>query len=374
MITGMSRKLMASFETILADFHRKAGREHLPWRQRGVTPYGIWVSEILLQQTQVSRVISYYEKFLTRFPTVGSLADATWAEFLPYYRGLGYYARGRNMLRTAKAIVETYGGKFPHEVRELEQLPGVGPYTAAAIASFAYGKDTIAWDTNLRRVVGRFFFGSKDTDLNKRLSFRAPSATLRVAMRAGSPRAEESRAMKKRDPSATVGMTGKEVFEKTFSLPAKTLNAAMMDFGSAICIARPKCGACPLSSRCVYFSEDGKREMQDAGYKMKDGDIKSRKASWKDARVFVILHENHKKYYSPFKTKFAPFAVPVSHNTRAGIKAWFWERYGLELSVRPPHGKELIDGKLTLLVNAQILAGEPAFAVFPKSAIDGRNG
>lgn len=318
------REKIVFFESVLADFHRKAGREHLPWRKKGIGAYEVWVSEIMLQQTQVSRVIGYYEKFLARFPDVSSLAKASWEEFLPYYQGLGYYARGRNMLTAARAVVSEYGGRFPRDAEVLQRLPGVGSYTAAAIASFAYGKNAIAWDTNLRRVVGRFFFGTKRADIPK----------------------------------------GK--IEPLFSLKAKMLNAAMMDFGSAICAARPKCGACPLSSRCIYFKEDGKREMQDAGYKMKDGDIESRKASWKDARVFVILHENHRKYYSPFRTKFAPFTVPASHNTRVGIKDWFRDQYGLELSVRPPHKREMIDGKPTLFVNAQILSGEPRFAVFEK--------
>ena len=305
------------FEEALRRFFRYAKRSHLPWRRKGIGAYEIWVSEIMLQQTQVSRVISYYERFLFRFPTVESLAQSSWEEFLPYYQGLGYYARGRNMLRAAQMIVSEHGGRFPSDVAELERLPGVGPYTAAAIASFAYGKDAIAWDTNLRRVVGRFFFGSRQADIPK------------------------------------------EELGGRFSLKAKVLNAAMMDFGSAICTARPKCGACPLSSRCAYFSEDGKQEIKSRKQKTGSG-----WENWKDAQVFVTLHENHKKYYSPYKTKFAPFVVPASHNTRAGIKDWFRLKYGLELSVRPPHKKELVNGDPTLLVNAQILSGEPTFPVF----------
>ncbi len=329
MSAKLSKKSIGFFESILADFHRKAGREHLPWRRKGIGAYEIWVSEIMLQQTQVGRVISYYEKFLSRFPSAESLARASWEGFLPYYQGLGYYARGKNMLRAAQIIVSEYGGKFPRDAEELEKLPGVGPYTAAAIASFAYGKNTIAWDTNLRRVVGRFLFGSKKADIPK------------------------------------------EKIEPLFSLRAKTLNAAMMDFGSAICTARPKCGACPLSSRCVYFREKGMQETRDKKQDTKISKASSRKASvnWKDARVFVILHENHRKYYSPYKTKFSPFVVPASHNTRAGIKDWFRQKYGLELSVRPPHQKELVDGKPTIFVNAQILSGTPVFRVFPKDEI-----
>lgn len=325
---NIQKDKVAFFERTLADFFGKAGRERLPWREpramalrgeKGIGAYEVWVSEIMLQQTQVSRVIGYYEKFLARFLTVESLAAASWETFLPYYQGLGYYARGRNMLLAAKMVVSEYGGIFPKEVNELDRLPGVGPYTAAAIASFAYGKNTIAWDTNLRRVVGRFFFGMKRADI----------------------------------PT--------EDYAKAFRMKAKTLNAAMMDFGSAICTARPKCGVCPLAEHCVYFSEDGKKEIR-----MKNKESSSKKSEaidWKEAQAFVFLHKDHRVYYSPFKTKFAPFIIPPSHNTRAGIKDWFRDRYRLELAVRPPHRKVVVNGKPTLFVNAQILLGVPIFLV-----------
>lgn len=324
MHTALSTGKIVFLERVLRDFFRRAGREHLPWRTRTVGAYEIWVSEIMLQQTQVSRVIGYYGKFLARFPTIESLAHATWDEFLPYYQGLGYYARGRNMLATAKMIVETYGGKFPDDVTELGKFPGIGPYTAAAIASFAYGRNTVAWDTNLRRVVGRFLFGSRQADIPK------------------------------------------ERLEDIFSVKANVLNAAMMDFGSAICVARPKCGICPLRGKCTYFTENGASESRSTAQKSMRGKDAIR---WRDARAFVFLHENHRKYYSFRKTKFAPFIIPPSHNTRAGIKDWFRDRYGLELSVRPPHKREMFDDKPTLFINAQILSGTPGFTVFPKEKL-----
>ncbi|NTW89874.1 MAG: A/G-specific adenine glycosylase [Candidatus Moranbacteria bacterium] len=348
------------FEGRLHDFFRRAGREHLPWRKPGVTAYEVWVSEIMLQQTQVSRVIGYYDRFLNRFPTVERLAATTWEEFLPYYAGLGYYARGRNMLKAASVVVGEYGGKFPKDTDKLVSLPGVGPYTAAAIASFAYGKNTVAWDTNLRRVVGRFFFGSKRADI---------------------PFTE---------------------FEGAFRMPAKDLNGALMDFGSAICVARPKCGACPLRDRCKYFRNHGKDEMRNvkdaleteirsnptprrlgtpfmkgrdgAGTKKTKTETNSHfafrisKLSFKDAQVMLFLHEGHRKYYSSRKKGYAPFVVPASHNTRAGIKDWFRNRYGLELAVRPPYRKLSLNGKPTLLVNAQILLGTPTFATSDDAA------
>src|SRR3989344_8172097 len=149
------------FEEKLEDFFQKTGREHLPWRKKKITAYEVWVSEIMLQQTQVSRVIGYYTRFLKRFPNIGSLAKASWAAFLPYYDGLGYYDRGRNMLKAAKEVVEKHHGRFPRDAEALRRLPGIGPYTAAAIMSFAYGDEHLAWDTNLKRVIGRVFYGGR---------------------------------------------------------------------------------------------------------------------------------------------------------------------------------------------------------------------
>lgn len=337
------------FESALLDFFRKAGREHLPWRREGISAYEVWVSEIMLQQTQVSRVISYYENFLKRFPTVESLARASWEEFLPYYAGLGYYSRGRNMLRTAKMILETFGGEFPRDIRILRTLPGVGSYTASAIASFAYGADTLAWDTNLRRVIGRFFFGTKDFESAREGGGKSGKAGKSVAADSGL----------------------RKGVEKRFSVSAKILNAALMDFGSAICAGKPKCAACALSSRCVFFKENGKGELAAKRRRlpMTGKEKFARGLLWKDARAEVTLHENHRKYFSSRGRVYRPFLVPASHNTRAGIKAWFRERYGLDVSVRPPHRRALVKDVPTLFINAQVLAGAHTFVEFSKEAL-----
>ena len=330
------KKKIAFFEGVIADFFKKVGREHLPWRNprktssRGeprktsslgkgkITAYEVWVSEIMLQQTQVSRVIDYYVRFLKKYPTVQSLAKSDWEEFLPYYEGLGYYARGRNMLKAAKRVVEEYGGKFPKEKVLLEKMPGIGPYTASAILSFAYDENHLAWDTNLKRVIGRFFFGNKRAEYDM------------------------------------------EEMASQFSLPAKTLNAGLMDFGSALCLARPKCEACPLRMRCVFYKEKGVNELRVNELQIKQ------KENWKETQAVVFLHENHQRYFSSKDKVYAPFVLPKGYDSRAGIKDWFQKKYGLAVSVRPPHGKLIRGKKRILLMNAQILSGHQDFAVFSK--------
>ncbi|MFA9262583.1 MAG: hypothetical protein ACEQSB_04490 [Undibacterium sp.] len=305
------------FESVLLDFFRKAGREELPWRKKGMTAYAVWVSEIMLQQTQVTRVIGYYVRFLERFPTVESLAEASWEEFLPYYEGLGYYARGRNMLRAAQAVVTEYNGVFPRDLVTLQTIPGIGPYTAAAITSFVYGDRHLAWDTNLHRVVGRFFLGTKKA------------------------------------------MIDTDYFESKFTSPRKKLNAALMDFGSALCAARPKCEACPLRTYCRYYREKGMQETQLIRKKV------AKKPAMTNVEVIVTLHEKHRTYYSSRTSGYAPFTLPKGYVTRADIKAYFQKKYGLTIAVRPPHGEEMRKGKRYQLINAQILLGKPMFREFP---------
>ncbi len=309
------------FEQRLMDFFQKAGRVELPWRKTGVTAYEVWVSEVMLQQTQVSRVIGYYNCFLGRFPTIESLSAASWEDFLPYYQGLGYYARGRNMLRAAQVIMTEYGGKFPRDVAALQSIPGIGPYTAAAIMSFAYGDKHLAWDTNLRRVVGRFFFGTKKVSID--------------------------------------GV----YFESKFRSPRKELNAALMDFGSALCVSRPKCEACPLKKSCVYYREAGKQETSSKKPKKAKGIDREK------TEVVVILHEKHRIYYSSKRSVYAPFVLPPGYASRADIKSYFEKKHDLILAVRPPHREESINGGLRSFVNAQILLGKPEFATFSKEEI-----
>lgn len=193
-----------------------AGTRDLPWRSRSgtVDPYRVWMSEIMLQQTTVAAVIPYFERFATRWPTIDALAAADDADVMGAWAGLGYYARARNMLACARAVVAIHGGRFPREEAALRKLPGIGAYTAAAIASIAFGERAVVIDGNVERVVSRLF-----------AVFEAlPSARAIVAAHAD-------------------GITPDD-------RPGDYAQAAM-DLGATICRPRlPLCMICPIASAC----------------------------------------------------------------------------------------------------------------------------
>lgn len=147
---------MSEFATRLTAWQREHGRHDLPW-QGGTDPYRIWLSEIMLQQTQVETVIPYYQRFLARFPDVAALAAAPVEDVMTLWSGLGYYARARNLHRAAQRIMSDHGGRFPTTAAEISTLPGVGRSTAAAIAAFAFGERGAILDGNVKRVLSRIF-------------------------------------------------------------------------------------------------------------------------------------------------------------------------------------------------------------------------
>src|SRR5215472_3261816 len=145
----------AEFRRHLLRWYRRHGRD-LPWR-RTRDPYAILVSEFMLQQTQVAAVIPYYDKWLRRFPDFASLARASENEVLRAWQGLGYYARARNLRATAKTVIDRHGGRFPQAIGQMQQLPGVGRYTAHAVASFAFNQSVPIVEANTTRVLTRLF-------------------------------------------------------------------------------------------------------------------------------------------------------------------------------------------------------------------------
>ena len=197
----------------------RAHSRDLPWRGRK-DPYAVWVSEIMLQQTRVETVLPYYERWMRRFPTVQALARSSQEKVLAAWEGLGYYGRARNLHRTARRLVAEHAGMLPTTIEGLQRLPGIGRYTAAAIASIAFGADALALDGNLRRVLARLF------DL--KVDPRSPSGERLLVAKA------------------------------TELLPAgraSEFNQALMDLGARVCTPRaPACGECPLSVGCLALA------------------------------------------------------------------------------------------------------------------------
>jgi A/G-specific adenine glycosylase len=193
----------------------------LPWRSPpGVRPdpYHVWLSEVMLQQTTVKAVIPYYQKFLRRWPTVAALAGADVEAVMAAWAGLGYYSRARNLHACAKAVAERFGGQFPTEVGALKAFPGVGGYTAAAIAAIAFDVPATAVDGNIERVVARLF-ASREPLPAAKPKIKALAARLTPAKRAGD------------------------------------FTQAMMDLGALICSPRsPSCLVCPLSRHCLGYA------------------------------------------------------------------------------------------------------------------------
>lgn len=216
----------AAFSESLVAWQKRHGRHQLPWQQTR-DAYRIWLSEIMLQQTQVATVIPYYQRFLQRFPDVTALATAPVEDVMSMWAGLGYYTRARNLHRCAQAVVELHGGRFPSDVTQLAALPGIGPSTAAAIAAFAYGTRAAILDGNVKRVFCRVF--------------------------------------------GIEGFPGQSAVEKQLwqrasaLLPERDIEAytqGLMDLGATLCTrSRPRCGDCPMQSRCVAYETDRTAEL-----------------------------------------------------------------------------------------------------------------
>ena len=206
-----------AFKRRLLTWYRKQARD-LPWRLTR-DPYRVIVSEFMLQQTQVSRVELFYHKFLARYPTLDSLSRARAGAVRESWEGLGYYRRAENLHRLARTVVEHHAGEIPSDPATLRTLPGVGPYTAGAVASFAYEKREAAVDTNVARVLTRVFLkGGKKG--NSKVIWALARRLLPVR--------------------------GATVWE---------FNQALMDLGATVCVARtPKCGICPVGPGCRFLA------------------------------------------------------------------------------------------------------------------------
>lgn len=228
-----------TFSEAVLNWYHQHGRKDLPWQQ-GITPYRVWVSEIMLQQTQVTTVIPYFERFMQRFPDVHSLAAAAQDDVLHLWTGLGYYARGRNLHACAQAVVRDFNGEFPRSVDALATLPGIGRSTAAAIASISMGINAPILDGNVKRVLTRFF--------------------------------------------AVEGWPGELKIQNQLWTLAEKLTPdhspreytqAMMDMGATLCTrSKPACGICPLQPQCKAL-QTGKPTQFPNSKPKKDKPVKS---------------------------------------------------------------------------------------------------
>jgi A/G-specific adenine glycosylase len=256
---------MTAFADDLIGWYQ-ANARRLPWRETR-DPYRIWVSEIMLQQTQVDTVIPYYQRFLDSFPTVQALAEAATDDVLKAWEGLGYYSRGRNLQRAAQEVMALYGGQIPDDPIALRALPGIGDYTTGAIASIAFGRPVPAVDGNVLRVVSRI--AAWDHDIAK------PAAKATVA--------------------AWVA--------ERFPLAAGDFTQALMELGATVCTpAKPTCANCPVARHCQALAQDRVAELP----------LKSAKAPPRPERslVGVIWHGD---------------LVLVQRRPLTGLLAGMWE-------------------------------------------------
>ncbi|WP_296870866.1 A/G-specific adenine glycosylase [Tibeticola sp.] len=218
-------RIAPRFAQQVVAWQRQHGRHDLPW-QGTREPYRVWLSEIMLQQTQVRTVRAYYTRFLTRFPDLQALAAAPLDDVLALWSGLGYYSRARNLHRCAQAVCAEHGGAFPRTAAQLQSLPGIGASTAAAIAAFCFGERVAIFDGNVRRVLARYL--GFDADLSQARHQRALQQQAQALL------PDEAHA--------------------AHDMPAYT--QGLMDLGATLCTPRaPDCARCPLQADCVARRE-----------------------------------------------------------------------------------------------------------------------
>lgn len=233
--TWDEEKIKTFQETFLTWYHKE--KRNLPWRATN-DPYAIWISEIMLQQTRVETVIGYFYRFMEQFPTIQDLAAAEEQKLLKVWEGLGYYSRARNLKAAAQQIVAEFDGEMPRSIEEIRSLKGIGPYTAGAIGSIAFGLPEPAIDGNVMRVVSRLF--CIEADIAKASSRRPFDEAMRTIISPDEP---------------------------------GEFNQALMDLGSRICTpTTPKCEECPISQYCLAYAEN----------RQTDFPVKSKKAKPKD--------------------------------------------------------------------------------------------
>jgi A/G-specific adenine glycosylase len=302
--------------TAVVDHFAQVQRD-LPWR-RTRDPYAIWVSEIMLQQTRVATVIPYWERWMARFPTVGALADAPLDEVLAAWAGLGYYSRARNLHAGAKAVDARFGGALPRRAVELREVPGIGPYTAGAIASIAFGERTPLVDGNVARVLARVF--AIEHDIKSTTGGKALWAAAGELMTA---------------------------LPETVAPGA--LNQGLMELGATICAAtQPRCLVCPLMRVCAAAMAGRQDELPVVAPRKKESELPLL------ARTVVWLEDGE--------------ALVLARRTPNGLFGGLWELPPVDLAEamgavieRTPvafHDQTLTHRRLRIAVVRGVVSGE----------------
>lgn len=279
---------MATLASLLLPWFQETYRP-LPWREEP-TPYHVWISEIMLQQTRIEAVIPYYLRFIQELPTVAHLAGVPEDRLFKLWEGLGYYSRARNLKKAAGILMTEYGGVLPSDPEELEKLPGIGPYTAGAIASIAYGKPVPAVDGNVLRVMTRFLADGE--------SMESPTLRRRIW----------------------------EFLAKEYPTPGeecRRFTQALMAVGQKVCLplGAPKCDACPLSGLC---------KARAAGT-MLDYPVKAQKAPRRILAKTVFLFHYRGQY-----------ALRKREDT--GLLAGLWEFPNLDATLSPEDALAVAEG------------------------------
>ncbi len=398
---------------ILLDWYEKNGKHNFPWRQYNIDDthgYRVWLAEILLQQTQADRVVPFYTRILEKYPTVQTLALADYDEFFPYYQWLGYYSRARNLLKTAKIVSEEYAGIFPRDKQKLRKLPWIGEYTARAILAFGYGEPLLAWDTNLETIFSRYYHGSKviklstgekdsiEKDFQSFMDWFQAVNSVGLGERNCLSQIENSTLIAKETHPKSIS-NATESQRGSFSLPnsfgtfstkstwetvsekkwvkledssnesmrniVRNINNALMDWAR---LSEPKTAS--LLNHENYIFKGSEFYITNWANEI----IEKKTSKYfpiPDAQVVVILHEDHRLYYTSSSFAYFPFVLPPPENrdTRKYVQDYFRKTYHLELSVRPVHKKWLAeDGSAYIAVNAQVQIGDISqFGLYQKS-------
>ena len=282
---------MKSFADLLIAWHAKSGRHHLPWQQ-SKDPYSVWVSEIMLQQTQVTTVIDYYNRFMKKFPTIKVLAHADEEEVMKLWSGLGYYRRARFLHEGAQMIMEEMGGKFPSEFDMMMKIPGIGRSTAGAIAAFSFNQKKAILDGNVKRVLSRYFL---------------------IAEWGGLPKTE-----KKLWNYAESVLPNKNI---------DTYTQALMDLGATLCNKNPECTLCPLKKSCLAFQKN-KVHLIPAPRPQKKIPIQS---------TYMVIIKHHDEILLVKRPQGGIWgglwSLPQYENTSTTPKAWVKKYFGIETSL-----------------------------------------